>query len=203
MENADIPIEIKQRLNQYSQQNNMKPASTADGEKYGRLVETQDVLYFTYGSLKKGFPNFDDHADILNNFIGEAKTRQSFPLVVPFEPSCTNPHCPYLHRMAALLDIRGKGHRIRGELYRIKSDDLQKLDKLEGYVGPNMDENIYLRKKITVLLDNDICEAYTYFIADTETHLDFLKQGTAEMINNYSLDMAKGELKPGWEEPSK
>ena len=28
MENADIPIEIKQRLNQYSQQNNMKPAST-------------------------------------------------------------------------------------------------------------------------------------------------------------------------------
>ena len=54
-----------------------------------------------------------------------------------------------------------------------------------------------------MLLDNDICEAYTYFIADTETHLDFLKQGTAEMINNYSLDMAKGELKPGWEEPSK
>ena len=38
MENADIPIEIKQRLNQYSQQNNMKPASTADGEKYGRLA---------------------------------------------------------------------------------------------------------------------------------------------------------------------
>ena len=64
MENADIPIEIQQRLNQYSQQNNMKPASTADGEKYGRLVETQDVLYFTYGSLKKGFPNFNDHADI-------------------------------------------------------------------------------------------------------------------------------------------
>ena len=203
MENADIPIEIKQRLNQYAQQNNMKPASTADGEKYGRLAETEDVLYFTYGSLKNGFPNFDDHADILNNFIGDAKTRQSFPLVVPFEPSCTNPHCPYLHRMAALLDIRGKGHRIRGELYRIKSDDLQKLDKLEGYVGPNMDENIYLRKKITVLLDNDICEAYTYFIADTETHLDFLKQGTAEMINNYNLDMAKGELKPGWEEPSR
>ena len=81
-------------------------------------------------------------------------------------------------------------------------EDLEKLDKLEGYVGPNMEENIYLRKKITVLLDNDICEAYTYFIADTETHLDFLKAGTAEMINDYSLDMAKGDLKPGWEEPS-
>lgn len=180
----------------------MKPASTADGEKYGRFEDTHDVLYFTYGSLKKGFPNFEDHADILSDFIGDAKTRQSFPLVVPFEPSCTNPHCPYLHRMAALLDIRGKGHRIRGELYKIKIEDLEKLDKLEGYVGPNMEENIYLRKKITVLLDNDICEAYTYFIADTETHLDFLKAGTAEMINNYSLDMAKGDLKPGWEEPS-
>ena len=202
MENADISEEIKKRLQQYAQQNNMKPASTADGEQYGRFEDTHDVLYFTYGSLKKGFPNFEDHADILSDFIGDAKTRQSFPLVVPFEPSCTNPHCPYLHRMAALLDIRGKGHRIRGELYKIKIEDLEKLDKLEGYVGPNMEENIYLRKKITVLLDNDICEAYTYFIADTETHLDFLKAGTAEMINDYSLDMAKGDLKPGWEEPS-
>ena len=80
MENADIPIEIKQRLNQYAQQNNMKPASTADGEKYGRLVETDDVLYFTYGSLKNGFPNFDDHADILNNFSETLKPGSLFLL---------------------------------------------------------------------------------------------------------------------------
>lgn len=103
--------------------------------------------------------------------------------------------------MAALLDIRGKGHRIRGELYRIKSEDLKKLDKLEGYIGRNMEDNVYVRKKITVLLDNEICEAFTYFIADTELHLNHLNTETAEMINNYSLDMAEGELKPGWDEP--
>ena len=103
--------------------------------------------------------------------------------------------------MAALVEVRGMGHRIRGELYRVSEQGLDELDQLEGFVGKNMDDNIYIRKKITVLLDNARYEAFTYFIADPDTHLDAVRDGTAAMAREYAADMAIGELKPGWEDP--
>ena len=62
-----------------------------------------------------------------------------------------------------------------------------------------MSNNVYVRKRITVLLDNNAYQAFTYFIADPESHMDAVNEGMAEMINNYELDMAVGDLKPGWE----
>jgi hypothetical protein len=32
--------------------------------------------------------------------------------------------------------------------------------------------------------------------------MDSVNEGTAEMIINYELDMALGDLKPGWEDPT-
>ena len=49
---------------------------------------------------------------------------------------------------------------------------------------------------------NNAYQAFTYFIADSESHMDAVNEGTAEMINNYELDMALGDLKPGWEDPT-
>ena len=201
MEQVEISTEIKERLGQWARQHNIEPIEALVNDQYVKFNNSEGELYFTYGSLKRGFPNYDAHKDILSECLGEAKTRQSFPLVVPYEPSCSNPNCPYLHRMAALVEIRGKGHRIRGELYRIKADDLKTLDALEGFEGTNMSSNVYVRKKITVLLDNKTYQAFTYFIADPESHMDAVNEGTAEMINNYELDMAVGDLKPGWEDP--
>jgi hypothetical protein len=65
-----------------------------------------------------------------------------------------------------------------------------------------MSNNVYVRKKITVLLDNNAYQAFTYFIADSESHMDSVNAGTAEMINNYELDMAVGDLKSGWGDPT-
>jgi gamma-glutamylcyclotransferase (GGCT)/AIG2-like uncharacterized protein YtfP/glutaredoxin-related protein/3-polyprenyl-4-hydroxybenzoate decarboxylase len=201
MGKAEVSSDIKQRLQEWANLHKIKSAVTAFGDQYTKYENTEGELYFTYGSLKKGFPNHAAHADILCDFIGEAKTRQSFPLVIPQEPSCSNPNCPYLHRMAALVEVRGMGHRIRGELYRVSEQGLDELDQLEGFVGKNMDDNIYIRKKITVLLDNARYEAFTYFIADPDTHLDAVRDGTAAMAREYAADMAIGELKPGWEDP--
>ena len=202
MEQVEISNDIKERLSQWAQQHRIKPIKALAGDQYVGFNNTEGELYFTYGSLKKDFPNYAAHEDILNNYLGEAKTRQSFPLVVPYEPSCSNPNCPYLHRMAALVEIRGKGHRIRGELYRVKAEDLKTLDALEGFEGTNMSNNVYVRKKITVLLDDKTYQAFTYFIADSESHMDAISKGKAEMINNYELDMAVGDLKPGWVDPT-
>ena len=60
-------------------------------------------LYFTYGSLKRNFPNHEKFANILSDFVGAAVTIEHYPLVIPNEPQCDNPNCPYLHRMASLI----------------------------------------------------------------------------------------------------
>lgn len=43
--------------------------------------------YFTYGSLKRGFPNHEDLAKHLMNFTGPATTVKPYPLVIPHEPA--------------------------------------------------------------------------------------------------------------------
>jgi gamma-glutamylcyclotransferase (GGCT)/AIG2-like uncharacterized protein YtfP/glutaredoxin-related protein/3-polyprenyl-4-hydroxybenzoate decarboxylase len=156
-------------------------------------------LYFSYGSLKRGFPNFEAHANILHDFSGVGVTRQRMPLVVQLEANCSNPNCPYLHRMAALVDVRGKGLQIQGEVFRVDRAGLKALDTLEGYSGPGDPENVYERKTIAVQLDGEIVKAFVYFAANSRPHLQELQDGLAETVAEYTLDMAKGEVKPGFE----
>ncbi len=155
-------------------------------------------LYFTYGSLKKGFPNHDAHAEVLDDFVGEAVTRQRMPLIVPHEPHCDNPNCGYLHRMATLVDQKGRGEPIRGEVYRVSSSGLKELDKLEGYHGPGSPENVYVRKRINVLMDGVKKPAYVYVIAHPTKYLDQWADGTSGIVAEYTLDMATGTPKPGF-----
>lgn len=68
------------------------------------------TYYFTYGSLKRGFPNHENESNHLQNFVGKAKTVEAYPLVVPFEKSCKNPNCPYLHQQGKESLIFGNGH---------------------------------------------------------------------------------------------
>lgn len=195
-----LPAEIRSRLEAWAKANDAAPeerAETSCRPSPAAIEET--YLYFTYGSLKKGFPNHDAHKDVLGTFVGDARTRQAMPLVVQKEPGCENPNCPYLHRMAALVDIKGRGHQVDGEVYRITASDLHALDKLEGYHGPASTENVYLRKKISVMVGNDIEQAYTYVIAQPAAHLAALESGTAETLPRYTREMAQGELKSGFE----
>ena len=121
------------------------------------------------------------------------------PLVVQLEANCSNPNCPYLHRMAALVDVRGKGQQIQGEVFRVDRAGLKALDTLEGYSGPGDPENVYERKTIAVQLDGEIVKAFVYFAANSRPHLQELQDGLAETVAEYTLDMAKGEVKPGFE----
>ena len=155
-------------------------------------------LYFTYGSLKQGFPNHKKHKDVLKDFVGVARTRQAMPLIVQKEPACKNPNCAYLHRMATLVDRRGDGLHVLGEAYRVDAEGLEKLDELEGYHGRGATDNTYIRKKISILVNGAIETAYVYVIADPKGYDESLKRGDSEIISEYMIDMAKGPLKPGW-----
>eukprot|EP00930_Biecheleria_cincta_P050718 TRINITY_DN358_c0_g1_i9.p1 TRINITY_DN358_c0_g1~~TRINITY_DN358_c0_g1_i9.p1 ORF type:complete len:368 (-),score=63.30 TRINITY_DN358_c0_g1_i9:462-1565(-) len=159
--------------------------------------------YFTYGSLKRGFPNHAKHEEELSRFVGKATTVEPYPLIVPKEPSCTNPNCPYLHRQPTLMDKVGLGYYVKGEVYAVKADDVKELDVLEGFYGKKHSDNVYFRRHITVRLESgDEVVAHCYFIADHAKKWAELKEGTAECLPEYTSDMAVGELKPGWSGPA-
>lgn len=82
-------------------------------------IHEETELIFVYGSLKRGFHN----ESLLYNAksLGKVKTVKKYPLIVT-----KNVHYPYL------VKEEGKGYEIIGELYRVKKNELEKLDQFEG-----------------------------------------------------------------------
>ena len=196
-----VPAAIRARLKDWAQAKGVSAATSAAQaapESETKSAE-ESYLYFTYGSLKRGFPNHEANAEHLGTFIGPAKTRQVMPLIVQKEPRCDNPNCAYLHRMATLVDLKGSGQQVEGEVYRVTVAGLRALDQLEGYHGPASTENVYLRKKITVVVEGAVEHAYAYVTADAAPHLAALEAGEADTVAVYTEDMARGDLKPGFE----
>ncbi|XP_049351192.1 putative gamma-glutamylcyclotransferase At3g02910 [Solanum verrucosum] len=87
-------------------------------------TKSDSRLIFTYGTLKRGFPNHSLMENLIDGgnvvFVGEYTTVETFPL------ACGPYGIPYL------INIRGSGHRVRGELYKVNSGGLGPLDDLEG-----------------------------------------------------------------------
>lgn len=103
---------------------------------------------FVYGTLKRGFPNHRYLAGA--TFIGEARTREAYPLVVGgawFTPF--------------LIPEVGSGHPVRGELWRVPEAMMPALDDLESTHLPDG----YRRETIPVVMleGGDTLEAWVYF----------------------------------------
>lgn len=109
-------------------------------DKFQKPEEKKEVKVFVYGTLMKGN---SDHEKFLSDakFLGDFKAEGfqiydfgNYPLI-----------------------IHNEIEKIKGEIYIIDSNILSKLDKLEG-IG-----NLYIRKLISVVNDNDeVEEAYIY-----------------------------------------
>lgn len=82
-------------------------------------------IVFVYGTLKRGFPNFDEWMKPFE-YIADGVTIDKFPLVIggPY-------HSPIL------LDELGKGHLITGELFEVDDAGLETLDVIESVGKPN------------------------------------------------------------------
>lgn len=83
---------------------------------------SHENLLFVYGTLKRGMHWHKKFLSHGATFLGRAKTKREFPLVVG---SFTG--VPYL-----LRDLEGYGHNIIGELYAVSDDTLEGLDQYEG-----------------------------------------------------------------------
>ncbi|XP_018584669.2 gamma-glutamylaminecyclotransferase-like [Scleropages formosus] len=87
-------------------------------------LEAHMTHVFVYGTLKNSQPNFFQMIDKSNGkatFCGGAHTVERFPLVIAGK-----------YNIPFLLNVPGKGHRVKGEVYCVDSQMLQFLDKFEG-----------------------------------------------------------------------
>ena len=113
-------------------------------------------LVFVYGTLKRGFHNHGLIRQIGAEFVSIGRTAESFPLVVD--------GLPYL------LNSRGCGHQVEGEIYRIPdSEGWTALDRLEGHPR-------FYKRELTNI-DGDDGETYcawVYFLARHHERLSAL-----------------------------
>ncbi len=102
---------------------------------------------FIFGTMKEGYPNFKTNKGV--RIAGDYKTRQKFPLYLVGAR-----HSPWL------IDSPGKGNRVHGQLFKVNSQALEEMDKLEriGKVDG------YRRVSIEVenAVDSVVSEAFVY-----------------------------------------
>ncbi|KAI3873041.1 hypothetical protein MKX03_018662 [Papaver bracteatum] len=87
-------------------------------------IEEKKYLVFTYGTLKKGFPNHVLLEDLIKSgdaeYLGVYRSKNRYPLVCG----------PY--KVPFLLNFSDSGNQIFGELYSVSKLGLDRMDELEG-----------------------------------------------------------------------
>jgi gamma-glutamylcyclotransferase (GGCT)/AIG2-like uncharacterized protein YtfP len=158
---------------------------------------TRDALFFAYGTLQRGFPNYGPFARDLGEPLGRYRTAEAYPLVVPRRAACANPACRYVHRIGALLQDAGAGVRVEGELFAVTTSALARLDRFESYRADDEAGSAYVRRRIEVahVEGGDPVEAEVYFVADGAPFRALLARGEADAVARYELEFARGPLK--------
>jgi HAD superfamily hydrolase (TIGR01509 family) len=100
---------------------------------------------FVFGTLKAGFPNFA--ANRGTRLPGTFRTLEKFPLYLVGDR-----HVPWM------LDVRGQGERVAGEVYEVDSAALAAMDTLERVTEPDG----YRRGAILVEGGGSLLETFAY-----------------------------------------
>ncbi len=113
-------------------------------------------LCFVYGTLRRGCGNHHVMQRAGGEFVGQAALSDRYPLVVD--------GLPYL------LPIKGKGHHVVGELYRIpRVSGWRVLDRLEGH------PNFYRREAVGCSMGDEELVTWIYFLNRGYGHLTHLQ----------------------------
>jgi gamma-glutamylcyclotransferase (GGCT)/AIG2-like uncharacterized protein YtfP len=121
--------------------------SRKNPKKSSRRKNTDSpILLFTYGTLMKSFYN-NELLD-RSKYMGKSTTVKKYYMT-------TNDY-PFVYENIASVNIIG-------ELYQVSKAVLDIIDMLEGFISTNNVDNFYYRKKIKVINNTKVVEAYIYF----------------------------------------
>ena len=128
---------------------------------------------FVFGTLKEGFPNFAVNRGA--RVPGTFRTLERFPLYLVGER-----HVPWM------LDARGEGDRVAGEVYDVDDATLAAMDLLERVGDPDG----YRRESIRVEGGGAALDAFAYLkpaaqLAAWESRLGPLAEYTLEHARLY------------------
>ena len=97
---------------------------------------------FVYGSLRKGFWNYESYLKN-SKFIGKGRTKEKYAMYADIIPYVVE---------------NEKISHIVGEVYEVDEETLKRIDCLEGH------PDYYRRKKVPIILDSgEEVEAWIYF----------------------------------------
>uniref|UniRef100_A0A7E5A1G8 Gamma-glutamylcyclotransferase family protein n=1 Tax=Panagrellus redivivus TaxID=6233 RepID=A0A7E5A1G8_PANRE len=138
---------------------------------------TETVRVFVYGTLKRNEPNYhiiSDETRGKHKFIDTATTIDKYPLFV-----ATADNIPFI------VNDRGQGFQIRGELYDVDKQKLESLDECEGYPG-------WYNRIIIDVVDSkgEKHSAYIYLLDEYDSEMEKTR---TKFIDNYT-DGVEGRI---------
>jgi hypothetical protein len=156
------------------------------------FVSMDLVPYFAYGTTQKGFAHHRRLESILAEPVGRFRTVSAHAVVVPRRAACSNPGCPYIHRMAALVPGL-EPLRAEGDLFLIPDEAVAVIDELETgsaeLAGP------YVRGLVAVV-SLDGASTYTaqgYHAREPRRWRALVEAGQADAFSTYPRDLVAGE----------
>jgi len=131
--------------------------------------EPRLALVFVYGSLKRGYWNYDRYlaATTGSEFLGEASTEPIYRLF-------TNGAFPYLVKDEA------NGYAVQGEIFAVDEPTLMRLDRLEGVPGHYRRERAVLQRfelEEALYKDLEQIEPFVYVYYGDTRRLHEVKSG--------------------------
>ena len=147
------------------------------------------IPYFAYGTTQQGFTHHRRFAELLGEPVARVRTVAAHAIVVPRRAACSNPGCPYVHRMAALV-AGFEPLRAEGDLFLIGTEALAAIDALEtGFEGP------YVRAGVDVVSSDGAITrgAQAYFARDGARWRALVEHGHADAMVAYPRDLASSE----------
>ncbi|KAI3985414.1 hypothetical protein MKX01_033728 [Papaver californicum] len=154
-------------------------------------IEEKKHLVFTYGTLKKGFPNHVLLEDMIRSgdaeYLGIYKSKNKYPLICG----------PY--RVPFLLNFPESGNQIWGELYSVSKLGLDRMDELEGISNGH-----YERLPIQIIAADDdegeesgssiVVEAVAYY-GHRNYAEELWERNGQKGFSKYSEEEAKGYIR--------
>ena len=113
-----------------------------DGIWFSKDNVLEEHLVAVYGTLKKGNSNYYHYLRSAG-YLGAGQTKDRYPLVVS--------GLPYL------IEKKGIGYNVDVDVFKVNSETLEELDRLEGH------PRWYVRKQIQIQMKKRVLTCWIYF----------------------------------------